>query len=67
MRKVLAVLALALAPGGEWFARGGDEAEAEHDPFSQAEFACHEDDALMFDERFGSDEVGCVAIGELAP
>lgn len=34
-------------------------------PFSQQNFPCQEDEALVYDFRFGPDRTGCVPLGEL--
>ena len=35
------------------------------DPFSQALFPCHEDEALIYAPQFGADRVGCVNVEDV--
>ena len=40
-----------------------------HNPYSQANFPCAEDEALVYAPQFGPDRVGCMFIedGKIAP
>lgn len=46
------------------FAGGMRLQEHNHDPFSQQNFPCAEDEGLMYGPEFGADRVGCVNVGD---
>ena len=37
----------------------------DRDPFAQASFPCHEDEALVYAPQFGADRVGCVNVEDV--
>jgi Gene product 79 len=69
MRKLLitAVLSLGLLTGAFWGGMALGENLPEHTTGSmlQKDFPCQEDEALVYDSKFGPDKVGCVNIEQL--
>lgn len=44
-----------------------DAAVSTPDPFSQRNFPCQEDEALLYWPTFGPDKVGCMNVEEILP
>ena len=66
---ILVVCIVVLLVAAKVVEQVGDNEAAAYDPFTQANFPCAEDEALVYAPQFGPDRVGCLHVegGRLAP